>query len=170
VILDAGTFQYNHSREKRNQYRGLSAHSTIVADGLWPIHPLMTFSWRGKLRTAFDTGNNWVRGSYRVGKDVRIQRTVQFHVDGLTLLDECQGPYPFLTQFIVPQASMAHKKVLIHDFNEKHILTIYPQTDIAAKIAKIIFSDCYGKEKEVCTVTFPIIKSLELKINYDNCK
>jgi hypothetical protein len=170
VILDAGTFQYNYSREKRNQYRGLSAHSTIVADGLWPIHPLMTFSWRGKLRTALDTGNNWVRGSYRVGKDVRIQRTVQFHVDGLTLLDECQGPYPFLTQFIVPQASMAHKKVLIHDFNEKHILTIYPQTDIAAKIAKIIFSDCYGKEKEVCTVTFPIIKSLELKINYDNCK
>ena len=39
VILDGGTFQYNHSREKRNAYRGLEAHSTIIGDGWWPVKP-----------------------------------------------------------------------------------------------------------------------------------
>jgi hypothetical protein len=166
VILDGGTFQYNYSKEKRNEYRGLSAHSTIIAEGLWPVRPLLTFSWQGKLSAVIETGHDWVKGSYSAGKGVYVQRTVQFHDQSFTVFDACQGPYNFWSQFIVPQAIIDQEKVLIHDFQGEHKLTIYPQADIAPKINKKLFSDCYGMEKEVCAVLFPVHESLAMKIVY----
>ncbi len=166
VILDGGTFQYNHSREKRNQYRGLSAHSTIVADGLWPIRPLMTFSWQGTLTTDFEAGADWVKAGYTVGKSVNIQRTVQFHEQGLDVIDECRGPYSFQAQFIEPRAIKEQERVLVYDFNQEHKLTIHANGNIRPEIKKKLFSDCYGIEKEVFAVSFPVNEHLELKIIY----
>ena len=102
IILDSGTYQYNHSREIRNYYRSLQAHSTIIPKEKWPIKPLGTFSWRNSLYPELKTSHlNEFEGSYNLKSGHTVNRRLTFTTDGFILYDLCSYPDVFFSQFIV---------------------------------------------------------------------
>ena len=47
-IVDPGTYCYTPDRELRNYFRGTSAHSTVMVDGLPQAEPAGPFTWRSR--------------------------------------------------------------------------------------------------------------------------
>ena len=157
VIMDAGTFQYNQSKEKRNEYRGINAHSTIVADEKFqPLKPFRTFAWSGKLAADIVVDDRSIHGEYQLKNSIKLQRTIYFLNDGFLVQDKCHGPYDFFSQFIVPRAEIDGKKVLVFDPKGVLKLSIISQSDVDPMIKKKSVSDCYGQEKEADTILYHI--------------
>jgi hypothetical protein len=165
VIMDAGTFQYNYSKEKRNEYRGVNAHSTIVAiDNFQPLKPFRAFGWNGKLDADIVSGERFIQGAYQLKKDIKLQRTIQIFNDGFSVRDKCHGPYNFYSQFIVPEARTDGKKVLVFDSKGLLKLSITPRDDVEPMIKMKLVSDCYGQEKKVNVILYHLNKDNVLKI------
>ena len=167
VVMDGGTFQYNHSRAKRDEYRGLSAHSTVFADGLWPLRPLRAFAWQGKLKTSFEAGDDWAKGSFDFGAGNRIERTVRFRDDGFSICDKCRGQCEFWSQLIVPEAKLdGRKNLIIFNSRKDRELTVLFSADCPSPLVRKRFvSDCYGRETQVCAVLWPVRERLEINVD-----
>ncbi len=98
LLVDAGTFRYNHDAGWRAHLRGTAAHNTVVVDGLEQSEPVGPFNWGrrracGRLLSAHLDGAPRVTASHDgyAHRGVTHERTVTLTDDLCRLDDRLSG-------------------------------------------------------------------------------
>lgn len=93
VALDPGTYAYTSSPEKRDRFRGTSAHSTIYVHGVEQNNFKTTFDlYRGAVGELLEWGQDRImlRASY---KRVVHVREIRIQPQGIVVIDKCNHPF-----------------------------------------------------------------------------
>jgi len=167
IILDGGTYAYNFSTEIRNFYRSPMAHSTIFPEGIFPVKPMGTFAWRGKLIPRLSIHNNGVYGEYEIPKVCKISRKVLFNENSFHVYDICKGNCRFISQFIVPNIEFADQKILIKSTSGKTDLIItHKKGQSKPMIKKIAISNSYGKREDAIAIQYLVKEKFDLRLEF----
>jgi len=100
VIVDAGTYLYNSSRDLRDLFRHTSVHNTLTLEGIGSSRPSGPFNWATKANARLVSSESAAASrivaehdGYFAQYGIIHRRTVQF--DGasrFTIIDELLGP------------------------------------------------------------------------------
>lgn len=166
VILDGGTFQYNHSKKSRDSFRSLGAHSTVVPERRWPIQPMGTFRWKGQITPTMEVHANAIHAEYAVEGFGRVCRTVIFEGTRILIHDVYDGEGPCISQFLVPGVKDKDEgriTVLGQDGSEQLRIGSLSRV-IFPVVGSVTISNSYGQKEEAVSVQFPFERETEIEI------
>jgi len=88
-ICDGGTGEYNVSIKERNEFRGVSYHSSIGFIDEKVLAPFRGFAWRGTLKASMNCISDYkIQGSYQTKLGDLIRRSVEVNNNKIIVEDD----------------------------------------------------------------------------------